>query len=249
MNIFTITANGKSKKDVKIPSGRYDVNIEQWSKAQEHLNTALKANDLFEEGKLEESQKLAVESMCGTMSALSIGLEMDDLLRMDMDKVNNLFMMQFAWLQNETPKRKFKIKGKKFEIPNFGERSCGDFVDTMSLLSIYEDYQDADKGIIIEDKSNPEKNLSHEFKSNEIFKASDLPEIEERIEFLKKYGRMDLFYSCAFFLLNSMRSHKINMQPHLALKAEMEKLTSTLNAWASTLYLQTLQNQTYFRTP
>ena len=28
--------------------------------------------------------------------------------------------------------------------------------------------------IVIEDKSNPEKNRSHEFKSNEIFKASDL---------------------------------------------------------------------------
>ena len=238
MNTFTITANGKSKKDVKIPSGRYDVNIEQWNKAQEHLNTALKANNLFEEGKLEESQKLAVESMCGTMSELSIGLEMDDLLHMDMDKVNNLFMIQFAWLQNETPKRKFKIKGKKFEIPNFGERSCGDFVDTMSLLSIYEDYQDADKGIII---------AAIYMREGEYYQ--DLQEIEERIEFLKKYGRMDLFYSCAFFLLSSMRNHKINMQPHLQLKAEMEKLTSTLNAWASTLYLQTLQNQTYFRTP
>jgi len=238
MNTFTITANGKSKKDVKLPSGRYDVNIEQWSKAQEHLNTALRANDLLEEGKLEESQKLAVESMCGTMSALSIGLEMDDLLRMDMDKVNNLFMLQFAWLQNETPKRKFKIKGKKFEIPNFGERSCGDFVDTMSLLSIYEDYQDADKGIII---------AAIYMREGEYYQ--DLQEIEERIEFLKKYGRMDLFYSCAFFLLSSTRNHKINMQPHLQLKAEMEKLTSTLNAWVSTLYLQTLQNQTYFRTP
>ena len=31
-----------------------------------------------------------------------------------------------------------------------------------------------DKGIIIEDKTNPEKNLSYEFKANEIFKASDL---------------------------------------------------------------------------
>jgi hypothetical protein len=30
-----------------------------------------------------------------------------------------------------------------------------------------------DEGIVIEDKSNPEKNLSYEFKSNEIFKASD----------------------------------------------------------------------------
>ena len=31
-----------------------------------------------------------------------------------------------------------------------------------------------DEGIIIEDKTNPEKNTSHEFKSSEIFKASDL---------------------------------------------------------------------------
>ena len=30
------------------------------------------------------------------------------------------------------------------------------------------------EGIIIEDKTNPEKNISHEFKSNEIFKASDI---------------------------------------------------------------------------
>jgi hypothetical protein len=33
MNTFTITANGKSKKDVKLPSGRYDVNIEHWRRA------------------------------------------------------------------------------------------------------------------------------------------------------------------------------------------------------------------------
>ena len=31
-----------------------------------------------------------------------------------------------------------------------------------------------EKGIIIEDKSNEEKNLSHEFKPSEIFKASDM---------------------------------------------------------------------------
>ena len=30
-----------------------------------------------------------------------------------------------------------------------------------------------DEGIVIEDKTNPEKNISHEFKNNEIFKASD----------------------------------------------------------------------------
>ena len=42
------------------------------------------------------------------------------------------------------------------------------------LLLIYIKDNSPDKGIVIEDKSNSEKNLSHEFKPNEIFKASDL---------------------------------------------------------------------------
>ena len=42
------------------------------------------------------------------------------------------------------------------------------------LLLIYIKDNSPDEGIVIEDKSNPEKNSSHEFRSNEIFKASDL---------------------------------------------------------------------------
>ena len=42
------------------------------------------------------------------------------------------------------------------------------------LLLIYIKDNSPEKGIIIEDKSNPEKHSSHEFKANEIFKASDL---------------------------------------------------------------------------
>ena len=42
------------------------------------------------------------------------------------------------------------------------------------LLLIYIKNNSPDEGIIIEDKTNPEKNSSHEFKTNEIFKASDL---------------------------------------------------------------------------
>ena len=42
------------------------------------------------------------------------------------------------------------------------------------LLLIYIKDNSPDEGIVIEDKSNPEKNSSYEFKSNEIFKASDL---------------------------------------------------------------------------
>ena len=41
------------------------------------------------------------------------------------------------------------------------------------LLLIYIKNNLPDEGIIIEDKTNPEKNISHEFKKNEIFKASD----------------------------------------------------------------------------
>ena len=41
-------------------------------------------------------------------------------------------------------------------------------------MLIYIKNNSPDEGIIIEDKSDPEKNSSHEFKSNEIFKASDL---------------------------------------------------------------------------
>ena len=41
------------------------------------------------------------------------------------------------------------------------------------LLLIYIKDNSPDKGIIIEDKTNPEKNISHEFRSVDIFKASD----------------------------------------------------------------------------
>ena len=41
------------------------------------------------------------------------------------------------------------------------------------LLLIYIKDNSPDKGIIIEDKTNPEKNISHEFRNVDIFKASD----------------------------------------------------------------------------
>ncbi|MDA9678202.1 hypothetical protein N9T44_00930 [Candidatus Pelagibacter sp.] len=41
------------------------------------------------------------------------------------------------------------------------------------LLLIYIKNNSPDEGIIIEDKTNSEKNISHEFRNNEIFKASD----------------------------------------------------------------------------
>jgi hypothetical protein len=46
-------------------------------------------------------------------------------------------------------------------------------VDEEWLLLIYIKNNSPDEGIVIEDKTDPEKNISHEFKTNEIFKASD----------------------------------------------------------------------------
>ena len=42
------------------------------------------------------------------------------------------------------------------------------------LLLIYIKNNSPEEGIIIEDKTDPEKNISHEFKTTEIFKASDM---------------------------------------------------------------------------
>ena len=42
------------------------------------------------------------------------------------------------------------------------------------LILIYIKNNSPDEGIVIEDRSDPERNFSHEFKSTEIFKASDL---------------------------------------------------------------------------
>ena len=47
-------------------------------------------------------------------------------------------------------------------------------IDDDWLILIYIKDNSPDKGIIIEDKSNEEKNMSHESKPSDIFKASDM---------------------------------------------------------------------------
>ena len=46
-------------------------------------------------------------------------------------------------------------------------------IDEEWLLLIYIKNNSPEEGIVIEDKTNPDQNVSHEFKNNEIFKASD----------------------------------------------------------------------------
>ena len=48
-----------------------------------------------------------------------------------------------------------------------------DSVDEDWLILIYIKNNSPDEGIVIEDKTNPEKNVSHDFQSKEIFRASD----------------------------------------------------------------------------
>ena len=47
-------------------------------------------------------------------------------------------------------------------------------IDEEWLILIYIKDNSPNEGKVIEDKSNPEKNSSYEFKSSDIFKASDL---------------------------------------------------------------------------
>ena len=46
--------------------------------------------------------------------------------------------------------------------------------DDQWLILIYIKNNSPNEGIVIEDKCNEEKNFSQEFRSNEIFKASDM---------------------------------------------------------------------------
>ena len=46
-------------------------------------------------------------------------------------------------------------------------------IDEEWLLLIYIKNNSPDEGIVIEDKTNQEKNITHEFRNIDIFKASD----------------------------------------------------------------------------
>ena len=67
----------------------------------------------------------------------------------------------------------FRCIDKRFETGEIFIK-WDESTDDEWLILIYIKDNSPDKGIIIEDKTNEEKNMSHEFKANEIFKASDL---------------------------------------------------------------------------
>ena len=66
----------------------------------------------------------------------------------------------------------FRCIDKRFETGEIFVK-WDESADEEWLLLIYIKNNSPDEGIVIEDKTNPEKNISHEFKNNDIFKASD----------------------------------------------------------------------------
>jgi hypothetical protein len=67
----------------------------------------------------------------------------------------------------------FRCIDKRFETGEIFIK-WDESADDEWLILIYIKDNSPDKGIIIEDKTNEEKNMFHEFKPNEIFRASDL---------------------------------------------------------------------------
>jgi len=215
MNTYAVKVNGEETKEFRVPTGRHEVTYEQWKEAYTYFVMAEDARSSMEDGDVEGATKSAIESICRTIEALSDGITYDELMQVNWSKLETLFLIAFGWIQDEEPKTKFKINGKKFSIPDFMRGTAGDFMDVMSLLSSMKDIDESNKGIVV---------AAVYMREGEYYQ--DLQEIEQRIEFLKKYGRMDLFYSISFFLLSSLRSFSLDTPQHLPLVEELESLIS-----------------------
>ena len=66
-----------------------------------------------------------------------------------------------------------RVIDKRFETGEIFVK-WDDSVDEDWLILIYIKNNSPDEGIVIENKTDPDKNISYEYKSNEIFKASDM---------------------------------------------------------------------------
>lgn len=237
MRKYNIKINEKVTLSFKTPVGRKEVSYKQWSDAYKHIKISLKAKEEYEKGNINKASMLSVESMARIICALSKGVKYEDLIKLPISKLNNLFILEFSWLSNELPKRKFKVKNLKVEIPNFNKASAGDFMDTMSYLNLIKDKENhAELGVVI---------AAIYSKGGEYYQDED--NINKRIEFFKEHAKMDLFYSASFFLTSSLVNLKIPIKQHLSEKAQrvIVKTTSYLNAWVTTLCSPALQKVEY----
>ncbi len=219
-------------KKFSCPQGRHEVTYEQWSKAYEGIQKVEEAKQSYEEGDDIKATQLIVEHVCHIVSSLSVGVSKDDLLKANFEQVNNLFLVYFSWIWDEEPKRKLKIKGKEFDIPDFGKRSGLELMDCMQLLQQMDSDNDAEKGLVIASIYAEEKY------------KQDFEGLEQKKQWLKDNAKLDLFYSCAFFLRSGTKTLGKSILPP-SIEQEVAKLTSTLNDWVCTLYLQVLQKREY----
>jgi hypothetical protein len=226
---------GIEKVKFKVPEGRHEVSYDKWMNAYPYIKLAEEAQQALDLGDNLTATQKSIESMTHVICELSEGIRYDQLIKIKMDKINNLFLTAFNWLGNERPKKEFNINGKKFIIPEFINASAGDFMDCTALIQVLnENVAEEEKGLIIGAVYMRDGQY-----------IQDLQSINERKEFLKKYAKMDFFFSCSFFLLNSLQVLGIHSSLHLTHREELQKLISSLNEWATILYLQASQKQVY----
>ena len=237
MKKYILTENQTDKKTLLVPEGRHEVSYDQWNEAYKYLELSNKAKEAFEEGNYTEASLKGLESIARLISSLSSGVSYEELIKLPPIKLNNIFLLDFGWLANEKPKKKFTIKGRKFNVPNFSNASAGDFMDVMSMImTIEKSKNEMDFGLMVAAVYMREG----EYKQDEAA-------ILERVEFLKKYAKMDVLYSAGFFLTNFLVNLRLPIEQHLSKEAQKEllKLTSSLSAWVTSLYSQALQKAEY----
>ena len=209
MNNYTLRINDSEKLKFKTPTGRHEVNYSQWNEAYKYLNF-----------KDDNSEDLGLEKLCRIIAALSQDVTFDDLRKLDIIVIQKLYLSDFSdWLQNETPKRNFVVNGKKISIPKFNIKKAGDFMDAMALLDIIKDkHNDSEVGLTI----------AAVYFKDDINYNQDIEAIDRRKAELKKYAKMDLFYSAGFFLGSFLMDLKKHIPQPTQLIKVAEKLTHNL---------------------
>lgn len=220
-------------KKARIPQGRHEVTYDQWNKAYPYIQLIDEANKDYEAEDYDTAALKSIQAICHIISELSEGVNYPDIVNIQHNKVLNIFLTQFAWLGNEVPKQNFVIDGQRFSVPKFIDESAMQFIDTMGLIQASAEDGDHDKGLLI----------AAIYVRNHLY-TSSLEDIESRKEFFKKHAKMDLFYSCAFFLRSSMNNYKLHT-PQPLLEEAVVRLTSDLGSWVTSLYSQALWRAKY----
>ena len=227
---------GEKKINFKIPDGRHEITYNQWEKAYPFMLELENAKQMFDDGKYYDSSIKSIECICKIIASLSIGVDYKDLLKCNLDYIQNLFMQHFVFLSEHSEQRSFKISGQTFEIKSFDVETAGQFMDAMALVKEVEETTNEFIGYKIAAIYFPYGDYEQ-----------DLKIINDRSEWFKENARMDFFYALGFFLGNIWK--KCNPPTRLLLQKEAAKLTNILSGSAIILYSLAWQKMVYSRTP